>query len=114
MDDQPTTAGPRAKSRRRWYQFTLRTLLIAVTLLGVLFAQWPLFEWEHVEPNYADYPNLMVNEVLRLPGVESAGHYHVPMRVWQVVAAEVVAIAGWQLLALMRRRRIKKPACTRS
>jgi len=34
MDEQPTTAEPQVKSRRRWYQFSLRTLLIVVTLVG--------------------------------------------------------------------------------
>jgi hypothetical protein len=34
MDEKPTTARPQAKPRRRWYQYTLRTLLIVVTLAG--------------------------------------------------------------------------------
>ena len=33
MNQKPNTAEPE-KSRRRWYQFRLRTLLIGMTLLG--------------------------------------------------------------------------------
>ena len=38
MDEQPKIAEPKSKPRRRWYQFSLRTLLIAVTLAGCGFA----------------------------------------------------------------------------
>jgi hypothetical protein len=34
MDEQPKIAEPKSKPRRRWLQFSLRTLLIAVTLVG--------------------------------------------------------------------------------
>jgi len=32
MDEKPNAAQP--KARRRWYQYSLRTLLIVVTLAG--------------------------------------------------------------------------------
>ena len=35
-----------AKTRRRWFQFSLRTLLIAVTLVAGLLVAWRV----HVEP----------------------------------------------------------------
>ena len=40
MTDQPP------KSRRRWFQFSLRTLLIAVTLVACLLMAWRVY----VEP----------------------------------------------------------------
>ena len=37
MDEQPKIAEPKPKPRRRWYQYSLRTLLIFVTLVGCGF-----------------------------------------------------------------------------
>jgi Leucine rich repeat len=37
MDEKPRTTDPQARTRRRWYQFGLRTLLIFVTLAGCGF-----------------------------------------------------------------------------
>jgi hypothetical protein len=42
MPDNPNTAEPEKKLRCRWFQFRLRTLLIAVALLAILF---PLGGW---------------------------------------------------------------------
>ena len=41
MDAEPTKADP-PKRKRRWFQFSLRTLLIAVTVLAVVcgYAAW--------------------------------------------------------------------------
>jgi hypothetical protein len=38
MDEKPATAEPEKKARRRWYQFGLRTLVLGVTLAGVVCA----------------------------------------------------------------------------
>ena len=38
MDKQPKIAEPKPKPRRRWHQFSLRTLLIAVALLSIPMA----------------------------------------------------------------------------
>jgi hypothetical protein len=35
MTDKPNTAEP-GKQRRRWFQFSLRTLLLMVTIVGLL------------------------------------------------------------------------------
>ena len=37
MDEKRTTADVQAKPRRRWYQYSLRTLLIVVTIIGCGF-----------------------------------------------------------------------------
>jgi hypothetical protein len=86
------------------FQFRLRTLMMVVTAWAVLLTQWPLVEWDVLRPHY---PNLMANEEERLPKELWTPSYYVPERVWRIAAAEAVAIAGWQLLALLRRRRIE-------
>ena len=41
MNDKPNAAQP--KARRRWYQYSLRSLLIFVTLAGCGFGNGVLF-----------------------------------------------------------------------
>jgi hypothetical protein len=54
MHEKPATAEPRKKARRRWYQFSIRTLLIGVMLLGLVCAYVVriLFTLDHMgDPN---------------------------------------------------------------
>jgi hypothetical protein len=113
MPTNPNTADS-GKPWGRWFQFSLMTMFVVMAAFGLLLTQWPLVEWEHVRPNSADYPGLMLNEIDHLPAARLNGRYYVPMRVWQVVAAYAIAIAGWQLLARMRRRRIEQDGRRRS
>ena len=46
MDEQPKIAEPKPKAHRRWYQFSLRTLLIFVTLAGCGFGWLGKEVWE--------------------------------------------------------------------
>ena len=108
MPTEPIKLDP-PRRERRWFQFRLRTLLIGVTAWSVLLIQWPLVEWELEPPSQADCPNLMLNERQKLPEDLWIRSYYVPLRVWQFATAEIVVIAGWQLLALLRRASIEQP-----
>ena len=46
MDEQPKIVEPKSKPRRRWFQFSLRTLLIVVTLAGCGFGWLGKNVWE--------------------------------------------------------------------
>ena len=91
MDEKPTTAAQ--PKPRRWHQYTLRTLLIAVVLLGVLFRQWPWVEWKP--------PSLQV--VGRDNYVYNGGRYVVPTRVWIVAGIEAGTLVGWIIWRRLRR-----------
>jgi hypothetical protein len=98
------------------FQFRLRTLLIVVALFGVLLSQWPLLEWAPpvYPPAYTDG-----KKIYKAAGPISEGYFYAPNRVWRWGGAELIVIGGWQLLAWMRRRRLKKSqpseiGCTRS
>src|SRR5579871_2044629 len=89
------------------FQFGLRTLLVAVGAIAVLLSQWPLVEWVENRRPHSVTIGQTIYGTIRDPW---DGYYVVPDRVWRLAAIEAVLIAGWQLLAWMRRRRINRNA----
>ncbi len=78
-------------SPHRRFQFRLRTLMIGVTALCVLLAQWPLVEWE--PGHYADRFDLLIQK----------GYHYVPTRVLIVASIEGAALVGWLVWRWTRR-----------
>jgi len=113
MDEKPDNAEP----NRRWYQYSLRTLLIGVTLAGVLLRQWPLLEW--VPPEYGIVLSgtsvYSGSTIIPWTKIED-GYYFVPRRVWVVLSAEAAALTGWCIWRRLRSRKtaVADSACTRS
>ena len=113
-DSTPNVAQP--KSHRRWYQFGLRTLLIGVTLLSVLFSQWPLVERgppEHrTEPSelfFSDSPKAVLERIRPELVKIGEGAYYVPDRIVVVGSIEAAALIGWVIW-----RRLRAKPCTQS
>jgi hypothetical protein len=72
---------------RRWYQFSLRTMFVAVAAIAILLAQWPPYRVETIGSS-GDLKVVLWN----------AGFF-------ATASAEMVVIGAWLISPLMNRRR---------
>ena len=76
--EPPKTAAP--KRKRRWFQFSLRSLMIGVTMLCILLAQSPLVEWE--PPVTATFGGTLGGSYTERTVTVFPGYHFVPARVY--------------------------------
>jgi len=104
MDEKQIIAEP---LKPRPFQFRLRTLLIGMAALCLLFAQSPLVEWEPPQFDTASTVAYGAGGFYTSERtVQIADGYHfIPMRAWAVASIEVAALIGW-----LAWRRLGRPA----